>query len=222
MKAEQIEPLHAFQVPLVLTAYRCIVKGEESLLTRDTTEAQIQPSMIGSTPHHHAQQPKPMMQRRTFLQILTALGLPLAGSKAADAATSNSASWNLSESQWRERLTPEAFAVLRKEGTERPFSSPLSKEKRAGVYHCAGCDLPLFNASKKYDSGTGWPSFFQSLPDAIETKLDFRLVIPRTEYHCKRCGGHQGHRFNDGPRPTGYRYCNNGVALTFKPNKTRS
>lgn len=157
------------------------------------------------------------MQRRNFLQILTILGLPMTRPAVAHAATKgNDGGWNLSESEWKARLSAEAFAVLRQEATERPFSSPLAKEHRKGKYHCAGCDLPLFSSKSKYESGTGWPSFWDALPGAIETKLDFRLLLPRTEYHCKRCGGHQGHRFNDGPKPTGLRYCNNGVALRFK------
>ncbi len=132
--------------------------------------------------------------------------------------TDDTTDWaNLSEKEWKQRLTPEQFRVLRKEGTERPGSSPLNNEKREGTFECAGCGLPLFSSDKKYDSGTGWPSFFDVLPGAVETKTDFKLVYPRTEYHCSRCGGHQGHVFKDGPQPTGLRYCNNGVALTFRP-----
>ncbi|WP_439108134.1 peptide-methionine (R)-S-oxide reductase MsrB [Congregibacter sp.] len=124
----------------------------------------------------------------------------------------------LSKDEWRERLDqPLAFDVLRKEATERPFTSPLNDEKREGVFVCAGCDLPVFTSPMKYDSGTGWPSFFTSIPDALETKKDFKLIFPRTEYHCARCGGHHGHVFNDGPAPTGQRWCNNGVSLRFVP-----
>jgi peptide-methionine (R)-S-oxide reductase len=122
------------------------------------------------------------------------------------------------EAQWRQQLSPEAFQVLRKEGTERSFTSPLNDEKREGIFLCAGCDLPLFSSEMKYDSGTGWPSFFTSIPGAMETKTDFKLVWPRTEYHCRRCGGHQGHVFKDGPAPTNERWCNNGVALKFLPS----
>ena len=124
-----------------------------------------------------------------------------------------------SDAEWRRLLSPEQYDVLRQEGTERAFSSALNGEHRAGMFHCAGCDLPLFDARTKYDSGTGWPSFYDVIPGRVETKTDFKLILPRTEYHCARCGGHQGHRFNDGPQPTGYRYCNNGVALRFVPGK---
>jgi len=119
--------------------------------------------------------------------------------------------------EWKSILTAEQFDVLRDEGTEPPRSSPLDKEYRAGVYHCAGCDLELFKSDMKFDSGTGWPSFFTSIEGHLETKQDFKMFLPRTEYHCARCGGHQGHRFNDGPEPTGERWCNNGIALRFQP-----
>ena len=119
--------------------------------------------------------------------------------------------------EWKVILTPEQYHVLREEGTERSGSSPLNKEYRKGVYHCAGCDLELFSSDMKYDSGTGWPSFFTSIEGHLETKTDFKLIYPRTEYHCARCGGHQGHIFKDGPEPTGQRWCNNGVALKFIP-----
>lgn len=123
------------------------------------------------------------------------------------------------DADWRARLEPLAYEVLRREGTERAGTSPLNHEKRAGTYACAGCGAPLFRSEHKYESGTGWPSFFDALPGALATKRDFRLVWPRLEYHCARCGGHQGHRFDDGPQPTGQRWCNNGVALRFVPDE---
>lgn len=135
-------------------------------------------------------------------------------------STETNIDWaNLTRREWQERLTDEEFYVLRKEGTERPFSSPLNDEKRAGTFVCSGCALPLFKTDTKFDSGTGWPSFFDHIAGAINTKRDFKLIVPRTEYHCARCGGHQGHVFKDGPRPTGLRYCNNGVALDFIPDE---
>jgi len=123
----------------------------------------------------------------------------------------------LSDAEWKKRLSPAAYNVLREEGTERAFTSPLNDEKRKGVFHCAGCDLPVYSSEMKFDSGTGWPSFFTHLPGAFEKKTDWKLIYPRTEYHCAKCGGHHGHVFNDGPQPTGQRWCNNGVALVFKP-----
>jgi peptide-methionine (R)-S-oxide reductase len=122
-----------------------------------------------------------------------------------------------SESEWKQTLDGPRFMVLRQEGTERPYSSPLNDEKRQGVFVCAGCSLPLFTSAMKYDSGTGWPSFFTLIPGHLATREDFKLIVPRTEYHCVRCGGHQGHVFDDGPQPTGLRYCNNGLALKFIP-----
>lgn len=122
----------------------------------------------------------------------------------------------MSEADWQKRLTPAQFTVLRRHGTERAGSSSLDKEKRRGVYHCAGCELALFSSETKFDSGTGWPSFWAPLPDAVGTTTDRSFLMVRTEVHCRRCGGHLGHVFDDGPKPTGLRYCMNGVALTFR------
>ena len=119
--------------------------------------------------------------------------------------------------EWRDVMSPAAYSVMFEEGTERPGSSPLNAEKRDGTFVCAACHLPLFEASAKFESGTGWPSFFRPIDGHIDTKRDFKLIVPRTEYHCARCGGHQGHVFRDGPQPTGLRYCNNGLALEFVP-----
>jgi peptide-methionine (R)-S-oxide reductase len=127
-----------------------------------------------------------------------------------------------SDAEWKQTLTPQQYDVLRREGTERPFTSPLNDEKRSGVFVCAGCSLPLFTSAMKFDSGTGWPSFFTTIPGAFDTKRDFKLIWPRTEYHCVRCGGHHGHVFDDGPPPTGQRWCNNGVALRFVPKDDKA
>lgn len=124
-----------------------------------------------------------------------------------------------SRAEWRAALAPAAYRVLFEEDTERPFTSPLNEEKRPGVFVCRACNLPLFSSAMKYDSGTGWPSFFTSIPGHLDTKIDLKLIWPRTEYHCVKCGGHQGHVFDDGPPPTHQRWCNNGVALRFIPKE---
>ena len=128
----------------------------------------------------------------------------------------------LSRDEWRKRLTAAQFEVLRQEGTEPPATSPLNGEKRPGVFACAGCGLPLFTSAMKYESGTGWPSFFTTIPGAFGTNKDYKLLLPRTEYHCIRCGGHHGHVFDDGPPPTRERWCNNGIALKFIPKSGKA
>jgi peptide-methionine (R)-S-oxide reductase len=150
----------------------------------------------------------PLAEIREHWQTLLAKGADVAQTTAPLQRT---------EAEWMQALPAPQFAVLRKEATERPFSSALNGEKRAGVFVCAGCTLPLFTSQMKFESGTGWPSFFTSIPGHLATKQDFQLVLPRTEYHCARCGGHQGHVFDDGPQPTGERWCNNGLALKFIP-----
>lgn len=169
------------------------------------------------------------MQRRIFLQYLIATGVSPVLISPLACAVSNSSEEKVTESmkitpleksdaEWRELLSSSEYEVLFKEGTEPSRSSALNKEKRTGTFICAACHLPLFSSDSKYESGTGWPSFWQPIVDGhIETKLDFKIIYPRTEYHCARCGGHQGHVFKDGPKPTGLRYCNNGLALNFIP-----
>jgi peptide-methionine (R)-S-oxide reductase len=165
------------------------------------------------------------MARTKFLALAGCAGL--AGLAAAAGATRSAGAnaggtfrFALSDAAWRARLSPEAYEVLRHAGTEPPFSSPLDHETRRGTYACAGCALPLFDSGTKFDSGTGWPSFFAPLPHAVETSSDSSLMMQRTEVHCARCGGHLGHVFDDGPKPTGLRYCMNGVALAFRPAET--
>ncbi|HVK32517.1 MAG TPA: peptide-methionine (R)-S-oxide reductase MsrB [Burkholderiaceae bacterium] len=161
------------------------------------------------------------MTRRDWLGLLSGLGLT--GATVAQRKTDTPPDAPkfekllLTDAQWKQRLSPAAYQVLREEGTERAGTSPLNDEKRKGAFHCAGCDLALFTSDMKYESGTGWPSFFTTLPGVFGTKRDFKFGWTRVEYHCARCGGHHGHVFNDGPRPTGLRYCNNGVALKFVP-----
>ena len=184
-----------------------------------------------------------MMQRRTLLAALSstaaALGL-VTGAGAVRAATRPTSLDDIrtrwrelldsgarvakdptrierAPEEWKKALPEDAYEVLFEEDTERPFSSALNDEKRPGVFVCRACDLPLFSSDMKYDSGTGWPSFFTTIPDHLGTKTDYKLIWPRTEYHCIKCGGHQGHVFDDGPQPTGQRWCNNGLALRFIP-----
>jgi peptide-methionine (R)-S-oxide reductase len=187
-----------------------------------------------------------MLTRRSFLSYsATAAGvlwlrqMGLAASAAPKDIASLQANWKtlladgakvplptepvkLAKEEWRKRLTAEQFHILREEGTEPPGTSPLNEEKRPGVFACAGCGLPLFTSAMKYDSGTGWPSFFTTIPNVFGKSTDYKLILPRTEYHCIRCGGHHGHVFDDGPKPTGQRWCNNGIALKFIPKTAKA
>ena len=166
-----------------------------------------------------------MIDRRALLTAGVALCALTVTSKFGEAAPMTTTEQtidyrNLSDAEWRKRLNPAQYSVLRKHGTERPGSSALNDEKRKGTFACAGCDLPLFSSETKYESGTGWPSFYQPLENAIGTKTDRSFFMTRTEVHCKRCLGHLGHVFDDGPKPTGLRYCMNGVAMKFVPAET--
>jgi len=157
------------------------------------------------------------VNRRQWLTGMLIGGASLWAIRALDDGAADAAGfpYRLTDAQWRARLSPQAYAVLRRHDTERPFSSPLNAEHRKGTFACAGCDLPLFSSATKFDSGTGWPSFWQPLPRAVGTTTDYDIGYPRTEVHCARCGGHLGHVFDDGPKPTGKRYCMNGVSLKF-------
>jgi len=154
------------------------------------------------------------IDRRTFL--IAGAACALVGCSGSPAEAQGNFPFKLGDAEWRKRLSPAAYHVLRKHGTERPGSSPLDREKRRGTFHCAGCNHPLFASATKFDSGTGWPSFWRPLPRAVGTRTDRSLMMTRTEVHCANCGGHLGHVFEDGPRPTGLRYCMNGVAMRFR------
>ena len=155
------------------------------------------------------------MKRREFLGS-AAVSAAVFAVPGLAFATGGTYEVNRTDAEWRRLLTKLEYKVMRKEGTERAGSSPLDKNYSAGLYHCKGCDLPVYSSKAKFDSGTGWPSFWQSLPDAVRTKADKKLFVTRTEVHCRRCGSHFGHIFDDGPAPTGKRHCLNGVSLVFK------
>jgi len=168
-----------------------------------------------------------MINRRTLLTAGVALGALTAMMRLSEAGPMTTTDQaidykNLGDAEWRKRLNSAQYDVLRKHGTERAGTSPLNHEKRKGIFTCAGCDLPLFSSDTKFESGTGWPSFYQPLADAVQTKTDRSFFMARTEVLCKRCEGHLGHVFDDGPKPTGLRYCMNGVALKFAPDGASS
>jgi peptide-methionine (R)-S-oxide reductase len=170
-------------------------------------------------PTFHLESDDMNMSKRTFLGSAAAVGALIGCSRGqADTAPAGTFEIERSPEEWRRLLTPAQFEVLREAGTERAGTSPLNAEKRAGTYHCAGCDLPVYRSEAKYESGTGWPSFYEPIAGAVRTRPDPGWLGPRTEVHCRRCGGHLGHVFDDGPPPTGLRYCMNGVAMTFVPN----
>ena len=163
--------------------------------------------------------PMTTLDRRGFMSAASSLALAAPGLALAAAPDAYAASpfRKLADADWRKRLPAASYLVLRQEDTERPGSSALLKEHRKGTFVCLGCDLPLFKSDTKYESGTGWPSFFRAIPGAVSSKTDYKIGVARNEYHCAQCLGHQGHVFEDGPRPTGLRYCNNGVAIRFIP-----
>ncbi len=157
------------------------------------------------------------MQRRTALKLMGGIAASATAITIPTLFAEQTTPLKKDKTEWKKRLEPQAYAILFEEATERPFSSPLNEEKRVGTFVCAACGSPLFQSKTKYDSGTGWPSFWEPIAGSLGTRKDYKLILPRTEYHCARCGGHQGHVFNDGPKPTGLRYCNNGLALNFVP-----
>lgn len=168
-----------------------------------------------------------MVERRIVIGAMAAgatgfaaFGVTQIGAASARGANTGGKRFAITKTpaEWKKQLTQMQYYVLRQEGTERAFSSPLDKEKRAGVFLCAGCSLPLFSSRDKYDSRTGWPSFTRALKNGVATSVDYKIGIPRTEVHCRRCGGHLGHVFNDGPEPTGKRWCMNGAAMRFRPS----
>jgi peptide-methionine (R)-S-oxide reductase len=168
-----------------------------------------------------------MRKQPTRISVLTglaalAVGIPVLGRKAMGTTTTQHFRVSYSDEEWRKRLTPEQYQVLRKHGTEAPGSSPFENDEHKGTYLCVGCNQELFSSQTKFHSGSGWPSFYEPLPHAVETAKDYDLIVPRVEVHCSRCGGHLGHVFDDGPKPTGLRYCINGVVLKFDPAKASS